>query len=104
MLRQLIEGELPSPVYDPASLNLYRVSREVIKKSDNFKLNLADDVENFTPLTQGMALASDAGEQFVIHEERARIVFPNPKVKKGLRAGILIVPGQLEPCAIQSDR
>lgn len=104
MLRQLIEGELPSPVYEPANLNLFRVSRELIKRTDSFKLNLADDVENFTPLAQGMELANDAGDLFVIHEADARIVFPNPKVKNGLRAGIVIVPGQLEPSAIQSDR
>jgi succinylglutamate desuccinylase len=27
-----------------------------------------------------------------VEEEGARIIFPNPKVKPGLRAGILIVP------------
>jgi succinylglutamate desuccinylase len=27
-----------------------------------------------------------------VEEEGARIVFPNPKVKNGLRAGLIVVP------------
>lgn len=104
LLRQLIEGELPLPTYEPGRLNLFRVSREVIKHTDKFVLHLAESVDNFTELPQGMVLAEDAGKQFVIQEANARIVFPNPRVKNGLRAGIVIVPGELEPSSIQSDR
>ena len=31
----------------------------------------------------------------LVEEQGARIIFPNPKVKNGLRAGILIVPTSL---------
>ena len=38
-------------------------------------------------------LAEDIAQtRWVIEEEGARIIFPNPKVRNGLRAGILIVP------------
>ncbi|MFP3701033.1 succinylglutamate desuccinylase/aspartoacylase family protein, partial [Burkholderia sp. SIMBA_013] len=51
------------------------------------------DVENFSPLAKGYLLAEDVAKtRWVIEEEGARIIFPNPKVKNGLRAGILIVP------------
>jgi len=69
------------------------VSREVIKHSDAFQLHLPADVENFSELPQGYLLAEDlASTRWVVDEPGARIIFPNPKVKNGLRAGILIVP------------
>jgi succinylglutamate desuccinylase len=45
-------------------------------------------------------LAEDIAQtRWVIEEEGARIIFPNPKVKNGLRAGILIVPATDENLA-----
>lgn len=92
-LRQLIEGvetDLEQPLDE---LALFSVSREIIKHTDAFRLHLDDDIENFTELDQGYLLAEDGREQrWVVEEQGARIIFPNPKVANGLRAGILIVP------------
>jgi succinylglutamate desuccinylase len=30
-----------------------------------------------------------------VEEKGARIIFPNPRVKNGLRAGILVVPAEV---------
>ena len=93
-LKQIIEGTEPS--LDEASLDglqLFRVAREVIKESDAFILHLPSDVENFSELPKGYLLAEDAGKtRWIIEEKGARIIFPNPKVKSGLRAGIIIEP------------
>ncbi|WP_443690464.1 succinylglutamate desuccinylase/aspartoacylase domain-containing protein, partial [Pseudomonas sp.] len=76
------------------------VAREIIKHSDAFKLNLPADIENFSELDQGFLLANDlADTRWVVEEQGARIIFPNPKVKNGLRAGILIVPSNGEELA-----
>jgi succinylglutamate desuccinylase len=40
-----------------------------------------------------------ADTRWVVEEQGARIIFPNPKVKNGLRAGILIVPSDGEELA-----
>ncbi|RMS31783.1 Succinylglutamate desuccinylase [Pseudomonas coronafaciens pv. garcae] len=54
-------------------------------------------MENFTELEKGYVLAEDVSDsRWVVEEEGARIIFPNPKVKNGLRAGILIVPASAE--------
>ena len=91
-LTQLIEGNEPA-TDNLDGLQLFAVSREVIKHSDAFLMHLPADVENFSPLAKGYLLAEDmAKTRWVIEEEGARIIFPNPKVKNGLRAGILIVP------------
>jgi len=91
-LKQIIEGREPA-TESLDGLKLFSVSREVIKHSDAFVLHLPADVENFSELPKGYLLAEDiANTRWVIEEEGARIIFPNPKVKNGLRAGILIVP------------
>lgn len=86
--REVIDGE---PKLE--GLQLFAVSREIIKHSDDFRLHLPADIENFTELEPGYLLAEDiADTRWVVEEQSARIIFPNPKVRNGLRAGILIVP------------
>ncbi|PTQ70001.1 succinylglutamate desuccinylase [Pseudomonas sp. GV071] len=93
-LRCLIENR--EPALDASNLDglqLFAVAREIIKHSDSFHLNLPADIENFSELPVGYVLAEDiAGMRWVVEEQGARIIFPNPKVKNGLRAGILVVP------------
>ncbi|MEK1904377.1 MAG: succinylglutamate desuccinylase [Pseudomonas sp.] len=94
-LREIIEHCEPATA-TLEGLQLFSVAREVIKHSDAFRLHLPADVENFSELPVGYLLAEDiAGTRWVVEEQGARIIFPNPKVKNGLRAGILIVPTQL---------
>ncbi|WP_019408683.1 succinylglutamate desuccinylase [Pseudomonas psychrophila] len=93
-LQQIIEGTEP-PLEDASleGLQLFRVAREVIKHSEAFILHLPVDVENFCELPKGYVLAQDTPKtRWIIEEEGARIIFPNPKVKNGLRAGIIIEP------------
>ncbi|WP_313551796.1 succinylglutamate desuccinylase [Pseudomonas sp.] len=83
------EPELPQTL---ERLKVFHVSREVIKQSEAFRLHLADDVANFSPLPEGYLLAEDGSQKWIVTETDARIIFPNPNVRPGLRAGILIVP------------
>ncbi|MBF8730693.1 MULTISPECIES: succinylglutamate desuccinylase [Pseudomonas] len=92
-LLQVIEGNEPEGEESLDGLQLFSVAREIIKHSDNFHLHLPADIENFSELSKGYLLAEDLAEmRWVVEEEGARIIFPNPKVRNGLRAGILIVP------------
>jgi len=80
-----------------APLMVYKVADVIIKHSDQFKLNVADDVANFTEFPKGYVVASDyittSGEQvsYQVQEQSEYILFPNRKVKNGLRAGLLLV-------------
>lgn len=69
----------------------FRVAGSVIKRSPDFVLHLDDDVENFTPLTPGSLLAEDGDERWRVSEADARILFPNPAVACGQRAGLIVV-------------
>ena len=92
-LVQIIDGSETEDEESLQGLQLFSVAREIIKHSDAFRLHLPVDVENFSELNKGYVLAEDlADSRWIVEEEAARIIFPNPKVKNGLRAGILIVP------------
>jgi len=93
-LHSIIEGREPeADDHDLDGMQLFSVAREIIKHSDAFQLHLPADIENFSELPVGYLLAEDvASMRWIVEEEGARIIFPNPKVKNGLRAGILIVP------------
>lgn len=93
-LQALIEGrEVTSEGHALDDLQLFSISREIIKHSDSFQLHLPADIENFSELAPGYLLAEDiADTRWIVEEQGARIIFPNPHVRNGLRAGILIVP------------
>jgi succinylglutamate desuccinylase len=76
----------------PAALpRVFTVVDQLTKQSDAFELLLAPDVPNFTPLAKGTLLARDGDYQYTVQRDEERIVFPNPTVKPGLRAGLLVV-------------
>jgi succinylglutamate desuccinylase len=86
-VRALIAG-LPPPGAAPPIV--FRVRRELIKQSEDFRLAVPPDAPNFTPLEPGAEIARDGGTTW--HAEAGeRIVFPNPDVAPGLRAGVLVV-------------
>lgn len=87
-VRALIAGA-PLPAAAPAPV-VYRARRELIKQSDGFRLLVPPDAPNFTPLEPGLPIARD-GDTTWIAEPGERIVFPNPNVAPGLRAGVLVV-------------
>lgn len=88
VLRALIAAEpMPEPV---AQLHAFRVNRELIKRSDAFRLMLPADAANFTGFEPGALIAEDGPLKWHA-EPRELIVFPNPAVKPGLRAGVLVV-------------
>lgn len=83
------------PDLDEDKLPLFRAKYDLVKHSEAFKLNLADSVENFTLLPDGMLIAEDGAVRYQATGGEERILFPNPAVKPGLRAGIVVEPARL---------
>lgn len=96
-LRQRIAASAPpADMRGLDRLRLFVVSQEIVKRSEGFRLNLARDILNFSELPVGYLLAEDAGgARWVVRERGTRIVFPDPGVPVGQRAGILVVPTRL---------
>ncbi|SDC41283.1 succinylglutamate desuccinylase [Paraburkholderia lycopersici] len=89
-VRRLVACEGASPQVAPMP-RIFTVIGQITKQSDALKLNVAADVPNFTPFARGEVLAVDGAYRYVVQHDEERIVFPNPGVKPGLRAGLLVV-------------
>jgi succinylglutamate desuccinylase len=79
-----IDGEFAMP-------RVFTVVDQITKLSNAFELRLAADVPNFTPFAKGTLLAVDGNYRYAVSRDDERIIFPNPDVKPGLRAGLMVV-------------
>ncbi|MEQ6290379.1 succinylglutamate desuccinylase [Vogesella sp. GCM10023246] len=96
-LRELLAGQCAVAANpDISAVRLFKAKYDIVKHSGDFVLHLADDVENFTALPHGMTIAEDVEVRYVADGGEERILFPNPKVGIGLRAGIVIEPATLD--------
>ncbi|QHE92720.1 succinylglutamate desuccinylase [Pandoraea fibrosis] len=70
----------------------FRVAAEIVRRTDAFVLDVPADTPNFTPYAAGTVLARDGENTYTVSHPEERIVFPNPNVANGLRAGVMVVP------------
>ncbi len=89
-LRRLIAATAPLAKPDD-TLKVFTVIGQITKQSEALKLHVAGDVANFTPFTRGTVLAEDGDYRYEVTRDEERIVFPNPTVKPGLRAGLMVI-------------
>lgn len=89
-LRQLVSQGLP-PSSTTEKLKVYQVSQQLTKLSESFTMNFSDDVKNFTAFEQGEILAVDRDTTYRVQQPTEWVLFPNPKVRPGLRAGLMLV-------------
>jgi len=95
-LRQLLSDSTPPlPDYQHDDIPLFRAKYDLIKHSEDFRLHLSSGVENFTLLPDGFVIADDGSQRYIASGGDERILFPNPTVKPGLRAGIVVEPTRL---------
>lgn len=86
------EADVPLP-------RVFTVIDQITKQSDALELFVAADVANFTAFARGTVLAQDGDYRYTVTHDEERIVFPNPSVKPGLRAGLLVVDTTRETVA-----
>ncbi|MES2900258.1 MAG: succinylglutamate desuccinylase [Pseudomonadota bacterium] len=88
-LDDLLRGAAPrGPKAEP---HVFKVAQQIIKLSDNFTMSFDRSTQNFTALAQGQVIATDGDTVYTVQHPEELVVFPNPDVRVGLRAGLMVV-------------
>jgi succinylglutamate desuccinylase len=84
----LLRGQPPVAAKAP---HVFKVAQEIVKLSDDFKMGFGRETQNFTPLKRGDVIATDGETVYTVFNDEELVVFPNPDVRVGLRAGLMVV-------------
>ena len=87
-LHGLLRGQAQAGGNEPIVFN---TAQSITKLSDAFTMSFGRDTENFTPLKKGDVIARDGDTVYTVQHDEECVVFPNPDVRVGLRAGIMVV-------------
>ncbi|MCG2574958.1 succinylglutamate desuccinylase [Acinetobacter sp. ME22] len=78
------------PFRKKSFIDIFIVKSSILKEYDDFKFNLPDNAPNFTLFAPKNIIATQNKNEILFNSE-VRILFPNNNVKKGLRAGLIII-------------
>lgn len=87
-LGRLLRGE---PAVAGAQPHVFKVAQEIVKLSDGFTMTFGRETPNFASLKRGEAIARDGDTVYTVLHDEELVVFPNPDVRVGLRAGLMVV-------------
>lgn len=87
-LERLLRGQaLGQPARQP---HVFKVAQNIIKLSDQFTMAFGKETQNFTALKKGQEIARDGDTVYTVQHDEELVVFPNPDVRIGLRAGMMV--------------
>jgi succinylglutamate desuccinylase len=87
-IEELLTGApLARPAHPPI---VFRIAQQITKLSDAFTMAFDGGTQNFTALPRGAEIARDGGTVYTVREEEEMVVFPNPNVRVGQRAGLMV--------------
>jgi len=90
-LRRLLATALQVSAAAVPLPRVFDVVASLDKRSAEFILPVGDGMPNFTAYPRGTLVAQDGDYRYQVTHDEERIVFPNPRVKVGLRAGLMVV-------------
>jgi len=87
-LDRLLRGQPPAAA--ASAPHVFKVAQNIIKLSDNFRMAFGKETQNFTALKRGEEIARDGDTVYTVQHDEELVVFPNPDVRIGLRAGMMV--------------
>jgi succinylglutamate desuccinylase len=94
MLREGPPAGRPARAHTTAP-RLFTVTQELIRHSSGFRFCTQSPLHNFMRLGAGSVVATDGTTVYRVDAVDAYLVFPNPQVQIGQRAGLIVVPTAL---------
>jgi len=92
-LTQFICGEaIDMAEYNANDFDVFEIYQTINRTEQDFRLNFADDVANFTDFNEGYVLAFDGDKEIKAKQTGEAIVFPNASVAIGQRALLTVIP------------
>ncbi|HHG8772531.1 TPA: succinylglutamate desuccinylase [Raoultella planticola] len=88
-LMRLLVGDLAVVDEGPGPLR-YQVVQQITRSSEHFRLHMSAQTLNFTAFKAGTLLAEDGDTRYVVEKAEEFVLFPNPSVALGLRAGLML--------------
>ncbi|PYD87051.1 succinylglutamate desuccinylase [Pseudomonas syringae pv. pisi] len=88
-LERLLRGQPAGEA--KAAPHVFATARSIMKLSDAFSMRVGRETWNFTPMKRGEVIALDGDTVYTVEHDEELVVFPNPDVRVGLRAGIMVV-------------
>ena len=88
-LARLLRGQ-PEPAGGILPVR-FRVAQEIVKRAEDFQMTIGKDTHNFTALAPGALIGTDAMQTLRVGARLEYVVFPNPDVLVGQRAGLMVV-------------
>ncbi|MEH6712527.1 MAG: succinylglutamate desuccinylase [Paraglaciecola polaris] len=82
--------------FNNGDFSIYQVNQVINKSQNDFALDFADDLPNFSDFTAGTLLAHETGCEFRAQYDGEAVVFPNANVAIGQRAILTVVPTNIE--------
>jgi succinylglutamate desuccinylase len=87
-LDRLLRGK--EPAASGRAPHVFKVAQNIIKLSDHFTMAFGKETQNFTALKKGEEIARDGDIVYTVQHDEELVVFPNPDVRIGLRAGMMV--------------
>ena len=92
LLDLVTASEIKLGDYNSSDFDIFEIYQTINRKSENFSLNFADDVDNFTSFPLGYVLAHDGNNKITVKKAGEAIIFPNANVAIGQRALLTVIP------------
>ncbi len=74
---------------------VFALAQEIIKTNDVFVLHIDAATPNFALFAASTIIATDGAVVYRVGDREERVVFPNPNVRIGQRAGLMVSPATL---------